>query len=412
MNVLIIASLWPEPNSSAAGRRMMALLQLFNAEGWQLTYACTAAESEYRYPLETMGIKLRNVTINDQSFDQFVKTLSPDLVLYDRFMVEEQFSWRVAEQCPQAIAMIETSDLHCLRQARQVAIKEQRAFSTDDLMSDVAYRELASIQRSDLSLIISSHEIQLLKSFFKVNEALIHYLPFIVEPDEAAALKLSWPSYQQREGFICIGNFKHPPNWDSVQYLKTTVWPLIRQQLPAASLSIYGAYPPPKALQLNNPKEGFYVKGRVDDARSVMQQARVCLAPLRFGAGLKGKLLDAMECGTPSVTTRIGAEGMFGELPWGGIIAEEPQALADAAVELYNKQEFWQTCQQYGSKILEENFNPQSFEQALIRRINQLKQDLSMHRRDNFQGAMLRHHSMRSTKYMSLWIEAKNKSRS
>ncbi|OUR69081.1 glycosyltransferase, partial [Cycloclasticus sp. 46_83_sub15_T18] len=86
MNVLIIASLWPEPNSSAAGRRMVALLQLFNAEGWQLTYACTAAESEYRYPLETMGIKLRNVTINDQSFDQFVKTLSPDLVLYDRFM--------------------------------------------------------------------------------------------------------------------------------------------------------------------------------------------------------------------------------------------------------------------------------------------------------------------------------------
>ncbi|MEW5009893.1 MAG: glycosyltransferase [Cycloclasticus sp.] len=410
MNVLIIASLWPEPNSSAAGRRMVALLQLFNAEGWQLTYACTAAESEYRYPLETMGIKLRNVTINDQSFDQFVKTLSPDLVLYDRFMVEEQFSWRVAEQCPQALAMIETSDLHCLRQARQAALKKQRAFTADDLMSDIAYRELASIQRSDLSLIISSHEMQLLKTFFKLDQALIYYLPFIVEPDEVKALKAGWPSYQQRDGFICIGNFKHPPNWDSVQYLKTAVWPLIRQQLPGVSLSIYGAYTPPKALQLNNPKQGFYIKGRVDDAQQVMQQARVCLAPLRFGAGLKGKLLDAMECGTPSVTTRIGAEGMYGELPWSGIIAEEPQALADAAVELYNNQASWQQCQQYGTDILKTNFNPLSFEAPLIRRIKQLKQDLNKHRRDNFQGAMLRHHSMRSTKYMSLWIEAKNKS--
>jgi len=409
MNVLIIASLWPEPNSSAAGRRMMALLKLFCNEGWVLTYACTATESEYRYPLESLDITLRTVTINDAGFDRFVKELSPDIVLYDRFMVEEQFSWRVAEQCPKALAMIETSDLHCLRQARQLAVKEKRIFSHDDLMSDVACREIASIQRSDLSLIISSEEMNLLESVFKVDSALIHYLPFMVEPEEVGGLRLNWPSYQQREGFISIGNFKHPPNWDSVKYLKEEIWPLIRQQLPKANLFIYGAYPPMKALQLNNPKQGFYVKGRADNARSVMQQARVCLAPLRFGAGLKGKLLDAMECGTPSVTTHIGAEGMFGKLPWGGIIAEEPQALADAAVELYNKQAFWQTCQQYGSKILETNFNPQLFESALIRRIKQLKKDLSMHRRENFQGAMLRHHTMRSTKYMSLWIEAKNK---
>jgi len=409
MKVLIIASLWPEPTSSAAGRRMVALIELFHQQGWAMTYACTAQDSNYCYPLELMGISRRTVKINDPNFDVFVKELAPELVLYDRFMVEEQFSWRVAQQCPTAVSMIETSDLHCLRQGRQVALKEKRDFVVGDLLSDIAYREIASIQRSDLSLIISTYEIELLKTVFKVDSSLIHYLPFIVEPSAMKALQPNWPSYQQRVGFMCIGNFKHLPNWDSVQYLKTDIWPLIRKQLPKASLSIYGAYAPPKAMQLNKPQEGFLVKGRAEDAYEVMQQARVCLAPLRFGAGLKGKLLDAMECGTPSVTTPVGAEGMSGELPWAGRIEQSPQALADAAVELYNDKRAWGESQQNGLEILRANFNPKDYEEGLIMRIKQMQQELNKHRQQNFQGAMLRHHTMRSTKYMSLWIEEKNK---
>ena len=409
MNVLIIASLWPEPTSSAAGRRMVALIELFHQQGWIITYASTAQESNYCYPLESLNISRRTVKVNDPSFDIFVKELAPELVLYDRFMVEEQFSWRVAQQCPSAINIIETSDLHCLRQGRQVALKEKRAFMMSDLYSDIAYREIASIQRSDLSLIISKYEIEVLNTVFKVDSHLIHYLPFIVEPTAIKAYQQSWPSYQQRAGFVCIGNFKHPPNWDSVQYLKKDIWPLIRKQLPKVSLSIYGAYPPAKAMQLNNPKEGFLVKGRAEDAHEVMQQARVCLAPLRFGAGLKGKLLDAMECGTPSVTTPLGAEGMCGELPWAGQIEQSPQAIADAAVALYNDEQAWETSQQNGLKIVRENFNPKDYEEALIARIKMIQEGLNEHRQQNFQGAMLRHHTMRSTKYMSLWIEEKNK---
>lgn len=409
MNVLIIASLWPEPTSSAAGRRMVALLELFHQQGWTITYASTAQASDYCYPLESLGISRRTVKVNDSNFDTFVKELAPELVLYDRFMVEEQFSWRVAQQCPAAISMIETSDLHCLRQGRQVALKEKRAFVMSDLHNDIAYREIASIQRSDLSLIISKYEIEVLKTVFKVDSRLIHYLPFIVEPSVMNVLQENWPSYQQRAGFMCIGNFKHPPNWDSVQYLKKDIWPLIRKQLPKANLSVYGAYPPPKAMQLNNPKEGFLVKGRAEDAYEVMQKSRICLAPLRFGAGLKGKLLDAMECGTPSVTTPLGAEGMYGELPWAGQIEQSPQAIADAAVALYNDEQAWGKSQQNGLKIVRENFNPKDYEEALIARIKMIQQGLDKHRQQNFQGAMLRHHTMRSTKYMSLWIEEKNK---
>ena len=137
MKVLIIAALWPEPTSSAAGRRMVDLLTLFHAQGWALTYACTASMSEHCYPLSSLEIKQQNIVVNDSSFDSFISELSPDIVLYDRFMVEEQFSWRVDKYCPQALTLLETSDLHCLRHARQMAVKNNQPFQiTAPLLQD------------------------------------------------------------------------------------------------------------------------------------------------------------------------------------------------------------------------------------------------------------------------------------
>jgi len=400
MKLLIIAALWPEPTSSAAGRRMVGLLELFRAQGWSLTYACTAAESEYCHSLESLSVQRKTIAVNDSEFDRMVSELSPDIVLYDRFMVEEQFSWRVEKQCPQAMTVLESCDLHCLRQARQLALKENRPFAKSDLHSDVAFREIASIQRSDLTLVISQFEMDLLLSVFKLDASLIHYFPFIVDPEAARKIQSQWPSYEGRTGFMCIGNFKHPPNWDSVQYLKQTIWPLIRKQLPNAELFVYGAYPPPKAMQLNKPTDGFYIKGRADDAKEVIQAARVCLAPLRFGAGLKGKLLEAMEYGTPSVTSTIGAEGMQRNLPWNGSVADDPEAFATAAVALYESQEHWHKSQQNGAEILQQCFSPEVFEPLLIERMRLIKDNLKAHRQNNFQGGMLKHHLMKSTKYM------------
>ena len=93
------------------------------------------------------------------------------------------------------------------------------------------------------------------------------------------------------------------PNIDAIRWLKNEIWPLVRKQLPTVNLRIYGAYLPESILQLHQPKEGFLVLGRADNAKEVLGEARVSLAPLRFGAGIKGKLVDSMICGTPSVTT-------------------------------------------------------------------------------------------------------------
>jgi glycosyltransferase involved in cell wall biosynthesis len=319
-------------------------------------------------------------------------------------MMEEQFGWRVAKACPDALRMIETIDLHCLREARHQALKTHQPFTPDMLHNEIALREIAAIYRSDLSIIISDYEYDLLHSHFGINKTLLHLCPFMLDKANIS----NSPSFAQRQHFMTIGNFRHVPNWDAVLWLKQEIWPLIRQQLPQAEMHIYGAYTPPKATALNNTKQGFFIKDRAESVQEVMQAARVCLAPLRFGAGIKTKLADAMMFGTPSVTTSIGAEGMTGGLDWAGSIADDAQAFADAAVGLHQKQTEWEQAQNNGFKIVNTLFHKKNNQQALFSRVLDAQEHLEFNRQKNFTGLMLNHHHHRSTEFMSRWIEGKN----
>ena len=408
-HVLIIGFVWPEPNSSAAGGRMLQLISIFKEQGFEVTFASPAMDSDYMVDLNSLGVKKKSIALNCSSFDVFVKELNPSIVLFDRFMIEEQFGWRVAENCPNALRLLDTEDLHCLRLARQKAFKENRPFSTDDLLEeDVAKREIASILRCDVSLMISEYEMELLQTVFKIDSKILYYLPLLLEPIEDSMIQKS-PSFEERNYFVFIGNFLHEPNWNAVQYLKETIWPLIRKQLPEAVLHIYGAYPSQKVLQLHQPKQGFYIMGRADDAQEVVKNARVVLAPLRFGAGIKGKLLEAMQCGTPSVTTTIGAESMCGDLPWNGFVTDNPQVFADKAIELYQEKLLWLKAQKNGFEIVEKRYLKSVFENDFVEHILETQTHLKQHRLHNFMGSMLQHHTLTSTKYMSRWIEEKNR---
>ena len=406
-HILIIGKVWPEPSSSAAGSRTLQLINLFLEQNWQVSFASAASESDYSFDLKSLGISTLHIVLNDSSFDDLVKNMQPHMVLFDRFTSEEQFGWRVAQNCPNALRILDTIDLHCLRLARQEAIKQNRDFSLLDLNSDFAKREIASIYRSDVSLMISDYEMDLLINHFKIDNSLLHYVPFLLDP----ILKKDnqWPSFSEREHFLSIGNFLHEPNWDAVLFLKQFIWPLIRKQLPKAEIHIYGAYPSKKVFDLNNLKEGFLIKGRADSVERVMKKTKVCLAPLRFGAGIKGKLIDAMQFGVPSVTTDIGAEAMHGEFPWNGIIANQPHKFAEAAVELYTNEIKWQQAVENGAQILNNFFLKSNHSDLLIDKLLILKNQLKSHRLSNFIGEMLMHHTVMGTKYMSLWIEAKNK---
>lgn len=403
-HVLVIGATWPEPNSTAAGSRMMQLLEFFRNNKYKISFASAAAPTAYSAVLD-QAVSTYSIELNKSSFDQWLTQLNPDLILFDRFMTEEQYGWRVAKICPDAVRILDTEDLHCLRLARQQAIKENKDFTYASLNSVVAKREIASILRCDLSLIISSFEMNLLTHHFKIDSALLQYMPFLVNTN---LINVN-DDFESRQHFIGIGNFLHEPNWDSVLYLKKNIWPAIRKQLPNAQMHVYGAYATEKVLQLHAPKEGFLIKGRAESVKACMTSARVCLAPLRFGAGIKGKLLDAMRYGTPSVTTGIGAEGMEMEGVWNGFIVNDELEFANAAVALYTDQERWVQAQQQGLEILKERFDEAKHTPGFTTKLHSLFLNLQLHREQNFMGAILLHDTMNSAKYMSLWIEEKNK---
>lgn len=407
-NLLIIGFVWPEPNSTAAGSRMLQLIELFQKNGFTVTFVCAASKSKNSFEFGELNIKTFDIHLNDSSFDLLVKKINPDFVLFDRFLTEEQFGWRIAENCPEAIRILDTEDLHFLRHARQVAYQNNEIVTLNHLKNDLAKREIASIYRCDLTLIISKYEMKLLKKTFKIDKSLLIYLPFLLNKINLETLR-SYPAFLNRNHFISIGNFKHKPNVDSVRYLKEVIWPLIHEKLPEAQLHIYGAYASEKGLQLQNKKEGFLIKGWAESVKEVFINARVCLAPLRFGAGLKGKLIDAMQFGAPSITTNLGAEAMHNKLPWNGFITDDPNEFALKSIELYTNEKLWKNAQKNGIEIINRCFSKEKYEKRLLSRIKGISKNKEKHQLKNFIGAMLQHHTIQSTKYMSKWIEEKNK---
>ena len=208
---------------------------------------------------------------------------------------------------------------------------------------------------------------------------------------------------------MTIGNFLHPPNLDSIKFLKETIWPKIIAKLHDAELHIYGAYVSDKVMQYQNKNIGFFINGFAEDVNDVMKHARVCLSPLRFGAGLKGKFFDAMQNGTPFITTTIGAEGIVSLDDNYDFVTDSIDELANHAIALYHDENLWQDQQQFGFKLLKDKFSRKVHERKFLNKLEHALENKEANRLQNFTGAMLNFHTMQSTKYMSRWIEEKNK---
>lgn len=408
LRVLIIGYVWPEPRSSAAGSRMMDIIRMLKQHQFQILFASQAKDTAQMVDLNALDIERARIEVNNDCFDDLLDDYQPHIVIFDRYLMEEQFGWRVKQHCPNALLILETSDLHSLREARQYAYKQRRAIKQSDYHRSTALREIASIYRCDMSLIISEAEMNHLQQVYGIDAALLYYLPLMVDSTDLEQQQSSAPGFEQRQGFLFIGNFRHSPNWDAVQFLYS-LWPALRQQYPGARIYVYGAYMPDQARQLHQPQRGFYIEGWVNEVAHVMQQRRINLAPLRFGAGMKGKLIDAMLHGTPSVCTPVAAEGIDAGLPWPGVIAEDTDDLIGAAVALYHDSHQWQQAADNGFELLRQRHLYQAHNQAFHQAIAALRENLEQHRLGNFTGAMLGHHRLNSTRYLSKWITEKNK---
>ncbi len=407
--ILIIGHVWPEPFTTAAGHRMVQLIEAFISFHWKVTFVSTSTKTRYSADLKSLGVDTEFIQLNHSSFDEFVKDLNPNYVIFDRFMAEEQFGWRVAEQAPNAVRILNTEDLHSLRKTREECHKKGEEFSvTRWKQFDTSKREIASIYRSDLSLMVSKFEMNLLMTELKIPESMVWHLPFMLD-EITSQEQQRWPTFEERSDFITYGNGKHAPNVDAIKYLKEEIWPRIRKVLPKAHLKIFGAYLPQHIEQMHNPKEGFHIMGWVENLDVKIQKARLVLAPLRFGAGIKGKITDALKNGTPVITTNIGEEGMSLDLSAKQIVNDgSPDTFAKAAVELYTNTENWEVAQKKGIESINTQYSKEIYQKQLVLQLEALSRDIAKHREENFIGSLLQHQTMAATKFMGKWIEAKN----
>ena len=384
---------------------MMQLIQYLQTHHYKVAFGTTAQKNKNSIDIESLGIDTYSIELNNASFDELLKQINPEIVLFDRFLTEEQFGWRVSEILPKAIRILDPEDLHCLRKVREEACKKQQKFQFSDLLeADITKREIASILRCDLSLMISQYEMKVLQETFNIDLNLLFYVPFLIDSHTEIELK----TFKERNHFVSIGNFLHTPNLESVKTLKNDIWKGIRNEVPTAEIHVYGAYPNQQVLEFNNPKEGFYVHGFIENIDEVLQNSKVLLAPLSFGAGLKGKFIDGMKNGCPSVTTKVGIEGYSETNDWCGLIANNWEAFTKKSVELYTNASLWSQSQEKGFELLKQ-FDKNLFYESLTLQIEFLKNNLKEHRKQNFFGSLLQYHTLKSTKYMSKWIEEKNK---
>ena len=414
--VLFIAYVWPELKSTAASQNIMTYARLFQDLDYRVCFASAAQITEQSLDFKAHNIEQINITLNCDSFDEILEKVKPNIVVFDRFLTEEQYAWRVAKTLPNCLRILDCEDLHCLREARRLEYKQLKKESRyqrfpsstipDNLFSlDITKREIAAIFRCDLSIVLSSFEENLLHTHFNIpNSSLVH-VSFLDRKPVADT-----PNFADRKNFVSIGSFKHEPNWDAVLTLKNHIWPLIRSQLKTAECFVYGSYLPPKAKALENKAQGFWVQGFTPDAHQTLSEHRVLLAPINFGAGIKGKLIDAMQVATPSVTTEIGAEGITtSNHSWPGMIEQEFEQFANSAVTLHESEAAWQSASDLSSACLDVGFNHETQIKILVNKIEDIQASLRDHRNNNFIGSMLLHHSMASTQYMGQWISAKSK---
>ncbi|KAL3777662.1 hypothetical protein ACHAW5_010986 [Stephanodiscus triporus] len=459
---------WPEPDASAAGTRTMALLRHFSSHCPPLFdsvhFGCGAGggmpSSSSSSSSSIFWHRIRPNRADEMH--ELLNRINDDhgpirAVVFDRFHAEEAYSFRVRDTCPNALLVLDMQDVHSLRLGRQQVVEEMDddptsvAMMTDRLASAVAefdpsspnrdardafLRELASVHRSDLVLVCSAPEMGMLVSWGVPAWKLV-LAPFFcsdVDVDvDRTGTTMSLPPFGGRRDFAFVGGFRHPPNVDSVRVLRREVWPLIRSRMPRARVRVFGAYPTPDILSLHDEDVGFLVRGRVDDLDDALRRSRVLLAPLRFGAGIKGKIVDAWRCDCPVVTTRVGAEGtttttttttktaidddggddlgarttIADNCRWGGIIADDAVDFAKAAVELHEREDLWNRCRDNGTGSLRRIFNGRVNLPVVERGIRDGIADLAKQRTMDIFGSILWRDARRSTEYFSRWIELK-----
>jgi O-antigen biosynthesis protein len=348
--ILIIDSYTPMPDRDAGSLRMFSLLKLLNKLGCKITFSAEnlSFDAKYSNSLRKIGIETLCRPFV-QSIKKFLQDagFSFDIVIISRRDVAEQYMEIAKKFCPRAVVIFDTVDLHFVREAREQEIYTGKKI--DGWESPQNNKELLLAQQADRVWVVSEAEETLLNEILPDLQVDLVSLVHEIDPTNTP--------FQDREGFLFIGSFMHPPNIDAVNFYFENIHVNVVKELGPVTFYIIGDNPPKdlKNWALKFPE--VKLLGYVDEIRPFFEKVKFSIAPLRFGAGIKGKINTSMSFGVPVVTTTIGSEGMNLIHEKNVMIADAPNRFIDAMIRLHTQKDLWERLSEKSTNNIQQNFS-------------------------------------------------------
>jgi glycosyltransferase involved in cell wall biosynthesis len=355
MRILILYPKFPEPDTNAGALRLDEIIRALINQGHRLTLlAGKMNEPRYKTRLENAGVECvcdeaSGLSKKGKPIIKFLKDRGFDAAIAVHYIMYARYSPFIRRALPDCRLILDTVDLHALRLERQAETGDSE---NPGRVRKVYFEEFKAIYEADAVWMATSLERDLVVQMTGRPAKTVHAIPTIhpVSPQN--------PSYEERAGIVFLGNYKHAPNADAIRYFMNDIYPLMRRSLPEAPLFIAGANPPREFLAYGSDKNAR-VTGFVEDHRALLSSCRVGIAPLRFGAGIRGKIGEYLGCHLPCVSTSLGAEGM--ELTPGKdiLLADDPPTFAKNIIEVYNESVLWRSLSREGADKIRSRFSPE-----------------------------------------------------
>ena len=366
--ILVIDPLMPMYDRASGSKRLFEMLKLLAAGGNAVTFVARNGQGGERYAaeLQALGIEVYagdaermkecGFTVKCWPLDlqKLLHDAQYDTIILSFWYIAEQYLSRIRAWSPKSRVVIDTVDVHFLRERRQAELYQDRKLLEQAV--DTYRRELNNYRQADALITVTEDDRQTLLK--ELPQSRIFIVPNIHE------VVSDVPPVDHRNGLLFVGGFGHPPNEDAVLYFHREVWPRVLQRVPDARWTIVGNKPPAAVQALAGP--AIEVTGYVPSMEPYLRSHLISVAPLRYGAGMKGKIGEALANGLPVVTTSIGAEGMGMESGAGGtLVADDPETFADHVARLYADQDLWNQLSTHGRQHIQSHFTPQCIARQL-----------------------------------------------
>ncbi|WP_223786920.1 glycosyltransferase [Marinicella meishanensis] len=347
--VLILDACTPTPDQDSGSLRMMNLMQIYSELGHHVSFMPEnmAFFDAYTQDLQRLGVACIYAPKYGSAVDYLqAKGRYYDLVILSRYYVAEPVMPMIRSYCPKAQIWFDTVDLHYLREGRMAEMAGDAA--AVKAAATTKQKEYAVAQACDLTLVVSPYEKQVMHEENPDIEVAVL--------SNIHAIHGGHVGYEQSRDIMFIGGYQHTPNVDGILWFVEDILPTICQSIPALKLHIIGSKAPPEVVQLgDHPNVEFH--GFVADIEPLMRGIRLAVAPLRFGAGVKGKVNMSMSYGQPVVGTHVAVEGMYTQHRHDVMMADDAAAFAAAVTELYQSQTLWEQLSKGGLENVEKWFS-------------------------------------------------------